>query len=72
MNTKDSTKKRANLLYTLLAVVAWSYPIWFIIGVVPWAYMVEFDTELWRKLVWLQIGGLIGVIGSGVAVIKRL
>lgn len=72
MNTKDSTKKRANFLYTLLVVVAYSFPIWFIIGVIPWSYMVEFDTELWWKLLWFQIGGLIGVIGSGIAIIKRL
>jgi hypothetical protein len=65
---KSLIKKNNSILYRILNVVSYSYPIWFIIGVIPWSYMVD-DYDLWYKLLHFQIGGLIGVVVSGSAAI---
>ena len=54
-----------NTLYILLAVVGYSFPIWFIIGLIPWAYMVDFNDIMYWQFVKIQFGGLIGVLISG-------
>jgi len=48
-----------DLVYKLLTVISNLYPIWFVIGIFPWSFMVEVDTDLWSMLVYFQIGGLI-------------
>ena len=54
-----------NALYILLVIVAYSFPIWFIIGLLPIAYAFPLGGDAYWTALYIQIGGLVGAIISG-------
>jgi hypothetical protein len=55
---------KKDIFYKILVIVGYSFPIWAIIGVIPFDYIYQYNTVEWWNALYIQIGGLFGVIIS--------